>query len=102
MSYSGPGMCWICYVEQNLPLGFFCPTTDMDGGYGQNVYYIAGRRGGDGSSFQKRIEAGGSNIANVAKFNRIRRQKMVASGLWTESNLDGRIHSQNLLDLLGL
>ena len=89
-----------CYVEQDMPLGFFLPNDGYGGGYGQNGYYMQGGVEEDGSSSKERIEAVDANIANVAKFTEYAGRRGVASGLWTESNLTPDSDSQTYWHLL--
>lgn len=76
------------YLEYDMPFGFFLPNDGYGAGYGQNGYNMTGGVNADGSSSAERLAAVAANVENLRDFADYAAEKGIATGLWTQSNLE--------------
>lgn len=76
------------YLEYDIPIGFFLPNDGYGAGYGQNGYNMTGGVNPDGTSTQARLDAVAANVDNLEEFADFAAGLGVATGLWTQSNLE--------------
>ena len=69
-----------------MPFGFFLPNDGYGAGYGQNGYNMTGGVE-NGKSTKERLEAVAANVKNLETFADYAKEKGVATGLWTQSQL---------------
>lgn len=70
------------YQANDMPLGWFLPNDGYGAGYGQNGY---GRTENNAEERNKAID---ENVANLREFTNYANARGVATGLWTQSNLE--------------
>lgn len=76
------------YQQYDMPFGFFLPNDGYGAGYGQNGYNMTGGVNADGTSSEERLAAVAANVKNLEQFATYAKEKGVATGLWTQSNLE--------------
>ena len=76
------------YQKYDMPFGFFLPNDGYGAGYGKNGYNMTGGVNEDGSSSEERLAAVAANVENLKEFADYAKSKGVATGLWTQSNLE--------------
>lgn len=76
------------YQEYDIPLGFFLPNDGYGAGYGKNGYKMTGGVDSNGNSSEERLAAVAANVENLKEFADYAKSKGVATGLWTQSNLE--------------
>lgn len=72
------------YQDNDMPFGWFLPNDGYGAGYGQNGYGITS------NDKAKRDAAIDANVANLREFTTYANSHGVATGLWTQSNLEPR------------
>ena len=75
------------YIENDMPMGYFLPNDGYGAGYGQNGFQVTGGINEDGSSSEERIAAVDANVQNLKEFSDYAKDKGVATGLWTQSQI---------------
>lgn len=76
------------YQEYDIPLGFFLPNDGYGAGYGKNGYNMTGGVDSNGNSSEERLAAVAANVENLKEFATYAANHGVATGLWTQSNLE--------------
>lgn len=76
------------YQQYDMPFGFFLPNDGYGAGYGQNGYNMTGGVNADGTSSEERLAAIAANVANLEEFVNYTEDHGVATGLWTQSDLE--------------
>lgn len=76
------------YQEYDIPLGFFLPNDGYGAGYGKNGYKMTGGVDSNGNSSEERLAAVAANVENLRVFATYAANHGVATGLWTQSNLE--------------
>lgn len=76
------------YQEYDMPFGFFLPNDGYGCGYGKNGYKMTGGVDSNGNSSEERLAAVAANVENLRVFADYAKSKGVATGLWTQSNLE--------------
>ena len=71
-----------------MPFGFFLPNNGYGCGYGKNGYKMTGGVDSNGNSSEERLAAVAANVENLRVFADYAKSKGVATGLWTQSNLE--------------
>ena len=77
------------YMDMDMPLGYFLPNDGYGAGYGQNGFNMTG--GVDpktGESSKERLAAVEANVENLKEFSDYAAKNGVATGLWTQSDLE--------------
>ena len=72
------------YQDNDMPFGWFLPNDGYGAGYGQNGYGITS------NDKAKRDAAIDANVQNLREFTTYANSHGVATGLWTQSNLEPR------------
>lgn len=76
------------YLNYDIPIGYFLPNDGYGAGYGQNGYNMTGGVNDNGTSSEARLAAVAANVANLKAFANYAAGKGVATGLWTQSDLE--------------
>ena len=88
------------YQGYDMPLGYFLPNDGYGCGYGQNGYNMTGGVNPDGTSSQERLDAIAANVQNLREFADYADERGVATGLWTQSNLEPDSNANTLWQTL--
>lgn len=70
------------HVNEDMPFGWFLPNDGYGCGFGQNGYEYSG------DDMSKKIQAIDANVDNLKRFTDYANRYGVATGLWTQSQLE--------------
>ena len=87
------------YQKYDMPIGFFLPNDGYGAGYGQNGYQVTGGVT-NGVSSQERLDTVAANVENLRSFATYASNRGVATGLWTQSQLEPDANSNTYWHIL--
>lgn len=87
------------YQKYDMPLGFFLPNDGYGAGYGQNGYQVTGGVT-NGNSSTERLNTVKANVENLQAFATYASNRGVATGLWTQSQLEPDANSNTYWHIL--
>ncbi len=87
------------YQKYDMPFGFFLPNDGYGAGYGQNGYQVTGGVT-NGNSSTERLNTVKANVENLQAFATYASNRGVATGLWTQSQLEPDANSNTYWHIL--